>query len=938
MSFSLPRPECLQPPNPELAHSFWLDLKGASPYVVQKIERLGVLEEVLFILGSGSYLGGQLSRNPEWLDEFMLQKGGLSSPAYPELFSHLPSGEDKALEEIRRIKLKEHLRIGVKDLLWAAPIEEVLADLSALADAVIEAMLKVVWSRCVRIYGEPLSQEGEPVQFSVVGLGKLGGYELNYNSDVDLIYVYGTEKGETTGPRVVKNHQFFVRLAELLTGYLSAMTEVGQCYKVDLRLRPDGTRGEITLPLLSYEIYYESYGREWERAMLVKARHVAGDEVLTQSFLEALRPFVYRRYLDSSVIDSMRQMKMRIDAEMCKRGSEYDVKLGRGGIREIEFVVNAIQLLNGGRHPELRVQGTMKALEVINKLNLLPDNECQVLSSAYRFLRRVENRLQMVNCLQTHKLPEDPEDRERIARMMGEFSSLERFDEVFSLHTSGVYEVYSHFFRQEGEEVACSILNPEDLEATLEAKGFLQPSSSAAVVKRLFLEDSTHLGAEQGVAIAQQVIDLAADTPDPDGALEGLERIAQAWSDSLTTFYSLLAENRGLVELLLKIFGTSRYLTNVLVLNPGVMDYLEEPDFVEMVLSVEELVEEIWYIWELEGAHTLEERAEKLREGILRELLRIGVGHLFHQKGVEWVTQRWTVLAQSVLSSLVDFVVGEGLISQPVGVMGLGKLGSKELIYHSDLDLIFLTADEPSSTSQKGISTLVKTLGEQTTRGRLFEVDLRLRPYGDQGMLVTSLKTLETYLKKHAQLWEFQALTRARGVAGDDEICSRALKIIHAAIYREFPPEDMAKRVADMRLRMERELSKGSPYHLKYSPGGLVDVEFLVQYLRLLHGHGFVELRTAASSFEVLEVLRRLDLLNHQDYHTLVGGYRFLRVAEMWLRILFDVPVSRLPEDPRRRLILAKAMGFSDEAELLKEYAAHTSKIRDTFKKVLGLS
>ncbi len=929
-------PPNLAPPNPELARSFWSDLAGSSPETVRLIEEKGLKDALLFLLGSGSYIGGQLSRNPGWIQEFLLTPGGLEPPDYRQTFSSLPPGEEEALNAIRRAKLKEHVRIGVSDLLWQRSIMAILNDLSELADSVIGAMLTVAYRRCVGIYGKPTDQDGKTVPFSVIGLGKLGGRELNYHSDVDIIYVYGTEKGETTGPRVVQNHQFFVRLSELLTGYLSAMTEVGQCYKVDLRLRPEGTKGEITLPLLSYEIYYESYGREWERAMLVKARHVAGNESLSREFVRVLRPFVYRRYLDSGVIESMREMKMRIDAEMCKKGSNLDVKLGRGGIREVEFVVNAIQLLNGGKRPALRVQGTMKVLDVIQGLKLLPERECQVLREAYLFLRRVENRLQMVNCLQTHRLPDEGAERERIARMMGNYSTLEEFDLEFHRHVEGVYEVYSHFFSQ-GEVDICSIMNPERLEELLKARGFSRVSASASTLARLFLDPPVQLTGEVTLPLLQQVVEIASTTPDPDGALEGLERTAQGWRESLHTFYSLLRENEGLVELLLKIFGTSRYLTNIIALNPGIMDYLEEPDFVDAAPSLGELREEIERSWELEEAHTLSDRADVLREGLLREVLRIGVGHLFHRKGVGWVTQRWTVLAQAVLSSMVDFMHEEGIIPQPTAVIGLGKLGSRELIYHSDLDLMFVTGEDPSPETQSGVARLVKVLGEQTEKGRLFEVDLRLRPYGEQGMVVTSLKTLRTYLHKHAQLWEFQALTRGRGVAGDEGLCRKTLEVIHDAIYKETPPEAMEERVVKMRLRMEKALSKGSEYHLKYSPGGLVDVEFMVQYLRLLHGHRFEGLRTANSSLQVLARLFRLEIISEDVYHSLKSGYRFLRIAEMWLRILFDVPVSKLPDDPWRRRVLAKAMGYHHESELLSAYREHTGRIRKIFNGMLGV-
>ncbi len=931
-------PPNLDPPNPRMARAHMDDLKRLSPGTVDAVEQKGLLDVLLFLLGSGSYLGGRLSANPEWVEEFLLTPGGLDLPDYHLIFGNVEEDdEDKALRTIRAAKVREHLRIGVKDLLWQVPIEEILAELSGLADAVVQAMLKVAYRRCLRIYGEPMDEDGTPVPFSVIGLGKLGGCELNYHSDIDLIYLYGTEKGETTGPRRVKNHQFFVRLCELLTGHLSAVTEEGPCYKVDLRLRPEGTKGEIVLPLLSYELYYESFGREWERAMLVKARHVAGDRGLTSQFVEALRPFVYRRYLDSTVIESMREMKMRIDAEMCKKGSHLDVKLGRGGIREIEFVVNAVQLLNGGKRPELRTQGTLNALKVIRDLGLLPDGECQLLREAYLFLRRLENRLQMVNCIQTHRMPSSEEERAGIARMMGEFSSLEDFDRAFQNHTDNVFQVYHQFFNPQGEEEVCSILSIEGLESDLKRKGFSQIQESAAVVTRLFIAPPVQLHRELAVSLARGVVDLASSTPDPDAALEGLERLSQAWSESINAFYSLLEENKGLVELLLRIFGTSRYLTNLLVLNPGIMDYLEEPGFVDSLPSLEELVDEIDYLFSMEGAQTLEERAEVLREAILREILRVGIGHLFHQKEVEWVTGGWTVLAEAVLSSLMGSMVEEGILTQPVGVIGLGKLGSRELIYHSDLDLMFVTADDPSPDTQREMARLVKILGEQTYRGRLFEVDLRLRPYGEQGMMVTSLKTLELYLKRHAQLWEFQALTRARGAAGDGEICSEALEIIHGAIYRESPPEDMAKRVAEMRLRMEKELTKGSEYHLKYSPGGLVDVEFLVQYLRLLHGNRFSELRESYQTIDILHRLYSLNLLTEEHHADLVRGYRFLRVAEMWLRILFDLPVSKLPDQSQRQRVLARAMEYSDERGLLDDYSLNTRRIREIFKEVLGV-
>jgi glutamate-ammonia-ligase adenylyltransferase len=251
------------------------------------------------------------------------------------------------------------------------------------------------------------------------------------------------------------------------------------------------------------------------------------------------------------------------------------------------------------------------------------------------------------------------------------------------------------------------------------------------------------------------------------------------------------------------------------------------------------------------------------------------------------------------------------------------------------LDLIFVTREDPLPETQKRVSHLVKVLSEQTEKGTLFEVDLRLRPYGEQGMVVTSLKTLENYLTKHAQLWEFQALTKARGVAGDEGCCKEAMQVIHNAIYKTKPLKDMVGKVRDMRIRIEKELSGGSVYHLKYSPGGLVDVEFVVQYLRLLHGHRFQGLRTANSSLQALARLYRLRLLARKEYFSLKRGYLFLRIAEMWLRILFDVPVSKLPDNPWRRRVLARAMGYLDEGELLEKYHLYTGEIRKVFNKVL---
>jgi glutamate-ammonia-ligase adenylyltransferase len=909
-------------------------LASLDPRIRHHLSDQGLLHEYLFVTSVSPCFARRFTTNPSWVEE-IFSPFGLGARGFDDHKAHIDALLEKGggLEDIRLYKQREHLRIGIRDLLGLDHVPVLLEELSHLAAAVIQGTLRVVEGEMEGRYGMPTTPQGNRAAFAVMGLGKLGGMELNFDSDVDLIYLYETEKGETSGSKVVGNHEYFVRLCETLTNALSAITPQGQVYKVDLRLRPEGNRGDIVLPLRSYEIYYESWGQAWERAALIKAHPVAGNPSLGKAFLETVRPFVYRRYLDFKALDEIRELKVKIDAQARSKGG-YDVKLGGGGIREIEFVTQAIQLIYGGKEPWLGERNTLRALHRIMGKGLLSKEDYQTLSGAYIFLRKLENRLQMVDCLQTHSLPMDSKGKARLSEMMGyQRDSIRNLEGDLKTHREGVHAIFQRFFSPAREEEELVYMEEDELEEVLAAHGFRDLPRALRNLRTLTegkaFEHPSPEAKTLFIRLLPRLLEEASKAVRPDWALDHLEAMASVQKEGRRTFYSFLLENQGVMGLLVKIFGSSDYLSHHLVSHPELVDYLADPQFLYGLKALEELEEELEEDLRVKGVVSFSAWLDELRRWKHREIFRIGMGDLFSHFPLQKITHLWTKVADVVVRRLWAWLTGGDDV--PFCVLALGKWGGRELTYHSDLDMVFIIKGDGARENELAVE-LVRALSSVSREGALFKVDLRLRPHGAHGAMVYPLRDFGKYLATSARLWERQAMIKARSVAGDPVLQREVLEMIQSWVYRDPLPPDSGERIWNMRLKMEEELAQG-PHHIKYSAGGLVDLEFLVQYWQLLKGREFPQVRRT-STLGALAGLLRAGLIEEDLHGRVREGYLFLRRVENRLRVMYDVPSSCIPKEEEERDRLARSLGFSTGRKFMEVYGEVTRGNRELLKEV----
>ena len=956
-------------------------------------ENRKVLDLALTIFGSSQFLSDLLARFPHdfyWL----LEPGVLRKPrpreeldADLEAYISRVSSFERKLGVLRRFKTREILRIGLQDLLGNLDLTGVTQELSNLAETCLQKAYEVCFGELKRRCGVPqyLDQGGrlKACRFAIIGMGKLGGSELNFSSDIDLLFVY-EEEGETTGIRgllgepsgKVTNKQFFVRLGELLIKAIGEVTSDGRVFRVDMRLRPEGKAGDLTLSLRSYQLYYESCGREWERLALIKARPVAGDPELGQAFLEMVVPFVYRKSLDFGALAEIRALKEKINLSVALEGRTYrDVKLGYGGIREIEFVVQAFQLLYGGRDPWIREANTLRALHRLSERRYVSYDDHAVLAKAYTFLRAVEHRLQILHQLQTHTLPEDREELERLARRLGYRGEdpAALFLQDLKAHTEAVRKIYDRLLperpetRDEKDELALFFevdLPLEQLKAHLAEVGF--EDVERACRGFLTLRDGppfAHYSPESRralVKLAPKLLQALKEAPDPDLALIHFERFLEV-SGARGTLLEFLTESPGLFALLIRLFGLSEPLSQVLILHPDILDLLVDHGALKKAKSKEELLEELREaVKGTEGSGRLDalrcfKRVEELRLG-LQDLLGFSDPSTLLRASLSQIHRGLTALAESCLEVALEIAQEELAARYPhpslpqeggglgrgsgFAIIGLGKLGGGELGYGSDLDVVFVYEKEGSI--QGGLSyreyftkladRVIKVLTAITQEGSAYKVDPRLRPGGQKGELAQPLSAYLAYFASSADIWERQAYLKARPVTGDLAFGRRFVDLIRPFLFRG--EERLAAKIDGMRKRMEEERVRGKEVHVKLGSGGLVEVEFAVQFLQLQYGWGRPEL-WEPNTLSAIEKLERAGLLPEEEAKRLRESYLFLRRVEERLRIAAGRSVSALPESREKLRKLAKRLGYQGslaEEQFLADYASHTKAVRGIYE------
>jgi glutamate-ammonia-ligase adenylyltransferase len=861
----------------------------------------------------------------EWLatDGRLLER--LDRPDYAGMVETAtrPGTDDDAvfMAALRRFRRRHLARIAWRDLAEFAPIDTVLGELSMLADACIGAACRQATAVLGQRHGLPRDESGRELALLVLGMGKLGGGELNFSSDIDLVFAFPAH-GETRGPRPLEHEEFFTRAGKRVAQLLGTPTDEGFVYRVDLRLRPFGESGPVAVSFDAIEDYLQQHGRDWERYAYVKARPVFGEQGFDELYRNVLRPFVYRRYLDFGVFESLRAMKELIAREVERRELQQNVKLGPGGIREIEFIVQAFQLLRGGNDPRLQTRGLLEALPRLAGQKLLPGDVVADLLDSYRFLRRVENRLQAWNDEQTHELPEDGHARERLALAMGsaDWQTLER---ELDVHRA---RVGSHFQRAVfapgraagtggAPDPLGNVLAPEidearrrELLATLDAPGHLE--AILAQLQRLregvYHRRLDETGRRRLHALMPWLLRAIARLPNAEDALARvlnvLERIG-----GRTVYLALLHENPTARERLLELCAHSKFLADQIAAFPLLLDELLDERLFESVPTRAELAHELRTRMTGAGADDPERQVELLRQFQRAAMFRIAVPDLTGRLPLMKVSDRLTDLAELIVQEALDLAwqqitsrhgapmcgaSEDSLAPAGVIVVGYGKFGGIELGYSSDLDLVFLHDSHGELQHTAGplvvdnsvfflrlVQRLVHVLTVHSSAGRLYEVDTRLRPSGKGGLLVQSIEGFADYQRTEAWTWEHQAMLRSRAVAGTGALRARyealRVELLRTAVRRSSLRDD----VRSMRERMRSELSKSKPgeFDLKQGAGGITDIEFLAQYWSLRWAARHAELVTYSDNIRQLESLASICLVPQATVDVLTGAYRAYR-------------------------------------------------------------
>ena len=811
---------------------------------------------------------------------------------------------------LRRLRRRVFLHTLVRDLIGLAPLTEVCGDMTQLAERALDSSVDLHGSLLAAIHGEPHgADDGARQRLIVIGMGKLGGGELNVSSDIDLIFVYPDE-GETAGPRVVANREFFDRLGQRVIGALHDVTPQGYVFRVDMRLRPYGDSGPLTTTFNGLEAYLVTQGRAWERYAWLKARALTGDR---RSELDALvAPFVYRKYLDYDAYDGLRDVHRQIREQGLRRDYLANVKLGDGGIREIEFIVQALQIVRGGREPQLRVKGTLPALVVLESLGLLPAPAVAALRHAYVFLRRTEHRLQYRDDQQTHQLPESADERALLAETMG-LASLREFDAALAHHRAQVSEQYALILgKRDGNGAAGNAALTaiwEEPVATaaarghLAAAGFTDPDALLVLLARV-RGSSRYL---QLPALSRQRFDdlipqlIATSSAHPGAAgtqavftrlLTLLEAVSRR-----SAYLALVIEHPPLLPRIAQLMGASAWAADYLTRHPLLLDELLDARIL--------MAEPDWDAWHDElarqmAAHAgdVERQMDTLRHFQHAQTFRLLAQDLGGSLTVERLADHVSALADVLLAATLDAcwaqVAGRDAPPPRFAIVGYGKLGGKELGYASDLDLVFLydvdAGDAEAEARQERYARLAQRLitwlTSNTAAGALYDTDLRLRPDGASGLLASSLTAFCKYQRENAWTWEHQALTRARFVAGDRQLGAAFEAEREAILTLPRATGPLAADVADMRRRM----AAGHPnpttlFDLKHDPGGMVDIEFIVQYLVLAHAHRHPGLTRNAGNIALLGMGAELGLLPLALARGAADAYRLYRRLQHQIRL-----------------------------------------------------
>ncbi len=836
---------------------------------------------------------------------------------------------------LRRQRSREMVRIAWRDLAGWASLGEVMLELSGLADACLDAALTRLTAWSMERLGRPMAADGTPALMMILGMGKLGGEELNFSSDIDLIFAYSGD-GEVAGPQPLSNAEFFSALGRSLVDVLGGLTVDGRVFRVDMRLRPHGSSGPLALSFDAMERYYQIHGREWERYALIKARQVAGDRRAGTELLERLRPFVYRRYLDYGAFEAIRSLKEMIEQELLRKGIEHNIKLGPGGIREIEFIGQAFQLVRGGREAALRQRAIRPILSVLGRRGDLSSQAVTELDAAYEFLRRTENRLQMAEDRQAHVLPQDPEEQLSLALSMG-FPDWEDFRAGLTHHMSVVHGYFESVFITPGSQPTTETRELADVwlgtvdrsaaEDLLARAGFRDPPSVLDVLHGLRqtgqYDELSTTGRERLDRLMPRLLGAVGRSHEPDATLARIATLVESIARR-SVYFSLLVENPMALTQLVKLCGASAWIANWITQHPILLDELIDPASLYALPDPAPMRAELRARLAACPAD-LELQMEVLREFHHGHVLRvaaadIGAGLKEEEVSVQLAQIADCVLAETLLLAEADLIGRHGRPGCPDGerpdgpgfaIIAYGKLGSRELGYGSDLDMVFLYDGCRGEGTTEGVrpvanevfftrlgQRLIHIVTTRTPAGILYQTDMRLRPSGGSGPLVATLDRFRGYQLHDAWTWEHQALIRARAVTGSVSLSEKFEAVRREVLCLQRDPHRLRQDIVDMRARM-RAAAMGLPrrlFDLKQGPGGILDIEFMVQYWVLWRAHEFPEITGYRDNIHLLEALAGAGLVGDGEATFLAGAYRRYLSAEHHLK-LQEQPAQVVPEE-----------------------------------------
>jgi glutamate-ammonia-ligase adenylyltransferase len=875
------------------------------------------------ITETSRYLGRLLAAKPALAAEV---EASLEKPVSAgELSAWLaaqPVSEANLKQVLRQLKQRAYARIAARDLAGLAPLGEVVECMTLIAELAVSKATEVLDAGLVERYGTPRSADGGAQQMIVIGMGKLGGRELNVSSDIDLIFVY-PEDGDTDGQRSISNFEYFTRLGRALINAISDVTEDGQVFRVDMRLRPNGESGPLVCSFEMLENYFYTQGREWERYAWIKARPMTGSR---WEELEAVRrPFVFRKYLDFGAINAMRELHAQIRQEVAKKDKADNVKLGPGGIREIEFIAQVFQLIRGGRDPALQLKPTLQVLQRLADSGLLAGEAVAALCAAYDFLRRVEHRLQYLDDAQTHTLPTTDADRAIIARAMA-YSSYDgllaeiddhraavagHFEAVFADPNRGEHKLAGMWRGAGGDEQAEEFA---DL-------GYRQPREAAQRVAAL-REGPRYQQLAAGIrerfdALVPQLIQAAAEMRNPDETLMRSLELLEAISRR-AAYLALLQQYPQALRKVAELVSSSSWAAEYLQRHPILLDELLDPRLLDVLPDWSGVRAQLeTRLAELEP--DTERQMDLLRETHHAQVFRLLAQDVAGLYTVEKLADHLSELADILLDAALRHawlkVLKRHVEVPRFAIISYGKLGGKELGFASDLDLVFLY-DDPAHEAGENygrLGTRLNTwLSAQTAAGQLFETDLRLRPNGDSGLVVTSMESFRKYQLESAWVWEHQALTRARFSAGDPAVGEAFEKIRCEVLRQQRDLGTLRADIVEMRQKMaDAHATRGdlreTVFDLKHDPGGLVDVEFIVQYLVLGHSHAHPELTGNKGNIALLKMAADAGLIPGELAETVRSAYRDYRRMQHGLR-LNGTKARVAPEEVAERVLVVREL------------------------------